>query len=178
MGMTRRVLLASSAATVLLGAAGAAVAQAKRPNIVVILADDVGYSDFSSYGGEIPTPNIDALGANGLKFTQFYNCARCSPSRASLLTGAWPHQAGLGHLEQFSIPTSAGIRGALMFHLGRFKRSANGRQFVFTLAHLFRQSPSWAGCSSHIRQSLHAETRGCCKRRSPFPPSCPSTAPG
>ena len=114
MGMTRRALLASSAAMALLGAAGSAIAQAKRPNIVVILADDVGYSDFSSYGGEIPTPNIDALGAGGLKFTQFYNCARCSPSRASLLTGAWPHQAGLGHLEQFAIPESAGIRGALM----------------------------------------------------------------
>ena len=54
---------------------------------MVILLDDVGFSDMGSFGGEIPTPNIDALTKNGLAFTQFYNNARCSPSRASLLTG-------------------------------------------------------------------------------------------
>jgi len=87
---------------------------AARPNIVVILVDDMGFSDISSFGGEIPTPNIDRLAKGGLRFTQFYNTARCSCSRASLLTGAYPHQAGLGHLEAISVPDSMGIRGKLL----------------------------------------------------------------
>lgn len=67
-----------------------------RPNVIVVLVDDMGFSDIGCYGGEIETPNIDSLGANGLRFTQFYNAARCCPSRASLLTGLYPHQAGMG----------------------------------------------------------------------------------
>ncbi len=69
-----------------------------KPNIVIILADDMGYSDVSCFGSEIPTPNIDRLAASGVRFTQMYNCARCCPSRASLLTGLYPHQAGIGHM--------------------------------------------------------------------------------
>jgi arylsulfatase A-like enzyme len=65
-----------------------------RPNIVVILSDDMGFSDVGCFGGEIQTPNLDALARNGLRFTQFYNTARCCPTRASLLTGLHPHQAG------------------------------------------------------------------------------------
>ncbi len=68
----------------------------KAPNILVILADDLGYSDLGCYGGEIQTPNLDELAGNGVRFTQFYNSARCCPSRASLLTGLYPHQAGIG----------------------------------------------------------------------------------
>lgn len=67
-----------------------------RPNVVVILVDDMGWSDLGCYGSEIPTPNLDALAKNGVRFTQFYNTARCCPTRASLLTGLYPHQAGLG----------------------------------------------------------------------------------
>src|SRR5947207_7012816 len=69
---------------------------ADRPNILIILADDLGYSDLGCYGGEIRTPHLDALAAGGLRFPQFYNCTRCCPSRASLLTGLYPHQAGVG----------------------------------------------------------------------------------
>ena len=72
--------------------------QPKRPNILVILGDDIGYSDMGCMGSEINTPNIDRLAKNGVKFTQFYNTARCSPSRASLLTGLYPHEANMGHL--------------------------------------------------------------------------------
>ena len=72
---------------------------AQRPNIVLILVDDLGWSDFGCYGSEVPTPNIDALAAGGVRFTQFYNTARCSPTRASLISGLYPHQAGLGHLD-------------------------------------------------------------------------------
>lgn len=68
----------------------------KRPNILIIMADDMGYSDMGSFGGEIATPNLDRLAEEGIKFTQFYNAARCCPTRASLLTGLYPHQAGIG----------------------------------------------------------------------------------
>lgn len=67
-----------------------------RPNIVLILADDLGYSDIGCYGGEIHTPNLDYLAANGLRFTKFYNTSRCCPTRASLLTGLYNQQAGIG----------------------------------------------------------------------------------
>ena len=69
-----------------------------RPNFIVILADDMGYSDIGCFGSEILTPNLDRLGSEGIRFTQMYNCARCCPSRASLLTGLYPHQAGIGHM--------------------------------------------------------------------------------
>ena len=72
----------------------------KRPNILLIMADDMGYSDIGCYGGEIPTPNIDALAARGLRFTQFYNCGRSCPTRASLLTGLYSHQAGIGAMSE------------------------------------------------------------------------------
>lgn len=67
----------------------------RKPNIIVILADDMGFSGAGCFGGEIRTPNLDQLAANGLRFTQFYNCARCCPTRASLLTGQYPHTVGL-----------------------------------------------------------------------------------
>ena len=69
-----------------------------RPNIIIILSDDMGYSDITPYGGEINTPNLESLALNGIKFTQFYNAARCCPTRASLLTGVYPHEAGVGHM--------------------------------------------------------------------------------
>jgi arylsulfatase len=68
----------------------------EKPNILLILVDDMGFSDLGCYGSEISTPNIDGLAANGLRFTNFYNSARCCPTRASLLTGLYPHQAGMG----------------------------------------------------------------------------------
>ena len=69
-----------------------------RPNIIIIMSDDMGYSDIGCYGSEISTPTLDALAAGGLRFTRFYNTARCCPTRASLLTGLYPHQAGVGHM--------------------------------------------------------------------------------
>ena len=78
-----------------LGPAGLA---SDRPNIIVILADDMGFSDIGCFGSEIETPVLDRLAQRGLRFTQFYNTARCCPTRASLLTGLYPHQAGVGHM--------------------------------------------------------------------------------
>jgi arylsulfatase len=70
------------------------------PNIIIILADDMGFSDLGCYGSEIPTPNIDKLANNGIRFSQCYNGARCCPSRASLLTGLYPHRAGVGGMSE------------------------------------------------------------------------------
>ena len=70
----------------------------RRPNIILIMADDMGYSDIGCYGSEINTPNLDGLAAKGVRFTQFYNTARCCPTRASLNTGLYQHQAGIGHM--------------------------------------------------------------------------------
>ena len=83
---------------VLLFAADRSPGAPPRPNIVLILADDTGYSDLGCYGSEILTPNLDGLAKGGLRFTQFYNTARCCPTRASLLTGLYPHQTGVGHM--------------------------------------------------------------------------------
>jgi arylsulfatase len=69
-----------------------------RPNVIIVMADDMGWSDIGCYGSEIETPNLDRLAKNGLRFTQFYNTGRCCPTRASLLTGTYPHQAGIGHM--------------------------------------------------------------------------------
>jgi len=71
---------------------------AGRPNVVVMLADDMGFSDLGCYGGEIGTPRLDALAARGLRFSRHYNTARCCPTRASILTGLYPHRAGVGHM--------------------------------------------------------------------------------
>ena len=121
--MNRRSFLRTAAAS----AASAALATARpsqaataspsrapsRPNIVIILADDMGYSDIGCYGGEIATPNIDRLAENGLRFTQFYNPARCCPTRASLLTGLYPHQAGMGRMVSFGDAEEGPYQGYL-----------------------------------------------------------------
>src|SRR5262249_51777753 len=73
----------------------------------------MGFSDIGCYGGEIHTPNLDALAAGGLRFTQFYNTGRCCPTRASLLTGLYPHQAGVGHMMEDRGAEFPGYRGDL-----------------------------------------------------------------
>lgn len=75
-----------------------------QPNVIVILADDLGYSDLGCFGGEIRTPALDSLARRGIRLSQFYNTARCSPSRASLLTGMHPHQTGIGVLTRPDLP--------------------------------------------------------------------------
>ena len=103
--VTRRDFLKASAEAALgMTAAGAfgftRGPKKRRANIVLILADDMGFSDPGCYGSEISTPNLDRLAAGGLRFTQFYNTAKCCPTRASLLTGLYPHQAGIGHMTE------------------------------------------------------------------------------
>ncbi len=111
MNASVRVVLVALVAVLMGPSLAARLSAAERPNIVVILSDDMGYSDIGCYGGEIRTPNLDQLAAGGLRFTQFYNTARCCPTRASLLSGLYPHQAGIGHMmEDRGLP---GYRGDL-----------------------------------------------------------------
>ncbi|MDP6636487.1 MAG: arylsulfatase [Phycisphaerae bacterium] len=93
--------------------ASAAPKGKSKPNIILIMTDDMGFSDLGCYGSEINTPNLDALAAGGLRFTQFYNTGRCCPTRASLLTGLYPHQAGVGHMNGDRGPQHPGYRGRL-----------------------------------------------------------------
>ncbi|GAB6166594.1 arylsulfatase [Thermostilla marina] len=86
----------------------------ERPNIVLIMADDMGFSDIGCYGSEIPTPNLDRLAREGIRFRQFYNTGRCCPTRASLLTGLYSHQAGVGHMTSDAGEKFPGYRGRLM----------------------------------------------------------------
>ncbi|MEN1679963.1 MAG: arylsulfatase [Planctomycetota bacterium] len=88
------------AAALCLALGASAVAEPERPNIVLIMVDDMGYSDIGCYGGEIETPNLDSLAAEGVRFTQFHNSGRCCPTRASLMTGLHPHQVGIGHMTE------------------------------------------------------------------------------
>ena len=101
------------ALSIIASSASVAVLTPERPNIIVVLADDMGFSDLSCFGGEVPTPNIDRLATNGVRFTQFYNMARCCPSRAALLTGLYSHQAGVGNMLQDRGPEHPGYRGFL-----------------------------------------------------------------
>ena len=111
--MSVRRRLATITMTILMGWAApwAHARDASRPNIIVILSDDMGYSDIGCYGSEIETPTLDRLAANGLRYTRFYNTSRCCPTRASLLSGLYAHQAGIG--EMTSDGGQPGYRGDL-----------------------------------------------------------------
>lgn len=117
-----------------------------RPNIIIILADDMGYSDLGCYGSEINTPNLDQLAKTGVRFTQFYNCARCCPTRASLLTGQYPQSVGIRSMGvnlNMNAPTIAevlklngyhtGMTGK--WHLSLTKPLANKEEHLRWLAH-------------------------------------------
>ena len=109
----------------LAGCAGPSRAGAPRPNVVLIFADDLGFSDIGCYGGELLTPNLDALGMGGLRFTNFINAARCCPSRACILTGLYPHQAGVGGMmNDRGVPGYRGDLGRDCVTLGEVLRDA------------------------------------------------------
>lgn len=113
----------------------------KKPNIIVMMVDDLGYSDLGCYGGEISTPNIDALGYDGLRFTQMYNGARCCPSRAALLTGLHPHQAGIGQLSaDLGVPSYQGYLRDNCVTIAEVMKTAGYRSMISGKWHV---SGSW-----------------------------------
>jgi len=123
-----------------------------QPNIVIILADDMGYSDLGCYGSEINTPNLDKLAKGGLRFTRFYNSARCSPSRAALLTGLYPHQAGVGYLTSSWAEHHRTTLGAPEYldHLtensvtiAEVLKSAGYKTYLSGKWHVGQQKPHW-----------------------------------
>lgn len=125
----------------------------ERPHVLLILADDVGYSDLGCYGGEISTPNLDRLAAEGLRFTQFYNGARCCPSRASLLTGVYPHQAGMGFMvRSLDHPGYRGDLSADVTTVAEVLRAANYRTGLAGKWHVARSHAPKTGIHNWPRQ--------------------------
>ncbi|QGJ69815.1 Arylsulfatase (Aryl-sulfate sulfohydrolase) [Planctomycetales bacterium 10988] len=134
------------------------VARAKEktspPNIIIMMADDMGFSDIGCYGGEIKTPNLNRLADGGLRFTQFYNTGRCCPTRASLLTGLYPHQAGIGHMmSDFGVP---GYRGDLNRNcqtIAEVLKPAGYHTYMSGKWHVTKQVGHWTG--EEEKQSKH-----------------------
>ncbi len=140
--MPRAILCAILVAAVVPCAAGAAAAQ--RPNVVIIMADDMGFSDLGCYGSEIATPNLDRLAAGGLRFTQFYNTARCCPTRAALLTGLYPHQAGVGHMvTDRGTPGYRGFLNERCVTIAEVLRPAGYRTLMAGKWHVGEERPHW-----------------------------------
>ena len=109
--LLRAVGIASLAATLSAGGTASAQGPPRRPNIVMILGDDMGFSDMGSFGSEIRTPNLDSLAKDGVRFTQFYTHASCSPTRSMLLSGVDTHLNGLGNMDEWIAPNQAGKAG-------------------------------------------------------------------
>ncbi len=143
--MMHRWLQTACSLLAILALQSSSISGAERPNIVVILADDLGYSDLGCYGGEINTPNIDKLAAGGARFTQIYNSARCCPSRASLMTGLYPTQAGIG---DFTTGKPDEKRGP--GYLGRLSEQCA------TMAEVLK--PAGYGCYYVGKWHMHPET--------------------
>ncbi len=139
--MNRRTFLGSLAGG---AAAFSASAAAKRPNIVIIMADDMGFSDIGCYGSEIDTPNINSLAQHGVHFTHMYNTARCCPTRAALMTGLYSHQAGVGHMvADNGIPGYRGFLNQNCVTIAEALKPAGYRTLMAGKWHVGETRPHW-----------------------------------
>lgn len=137
--MLRRHFLTGAAAS-----AFAAPATFSRPNIVLIMADDMGFSDIGCYGGEVRTPNLNSLARQGIRFTRFYNTARCCPTRSALLTGLYNHQTGVGHMVQNrNHPSYQGFLNDRCVTIAEALRPAGYRTLMSGKWHVGEQRPHW-----------------------------------
>ena len=109
--MKRTLVIVATLLVMLCGAAAPGLAQARRPNVVIILGDDMGFSDMGMFGSEIKTPNLDALARDGVRFTGFYTHASCSPTRSMLLSGVDTHLNGIGNMDEWTAPNQVGVPG-------------------------------------------------------------------
>jgi len=143
--MNRRDFLRLSALTPVVASLGQHTSvRNPRPNIVVIMADDMGFSDIGCFGSEIATPNLDRLAKEGLRLTQFYNCARCCPTRASLLTGLYNHQAGIAHMvNKRPFPAYQGYLNDRCVTLAEALRPAGYRVAMSGKWHVGEDRPHW-----------------------------------
>jgi arylsulfatase A-like enzyme len=116
----------------------------QRSNVVLILCDDMGFSDLGCFGSEIHTPNLDNLAANGLRMTQFYNAARCCPTRASLLTGLYPHQAGVGEMDSdLGTPAYQGFLNDNCVTIAEVLKDAGYNTYMSGKWHVGRKKGQW-----------------------------------
>lgn len=121
-----------------------AFAQNSRPNIVLIMADDMGFSDIGSYGSEIKTPNIDKLSKEGTRLRQCYNNGICAPSRASLLTGQYPHKAGIGFFNRdLGLPAYQGYLNKQSLTLGEVLKNGGYSTYVVGKWHVGNEPDKW-----------------------------------
>ena len=133
--------------TLLCLSAASCLNAADKPNILYILADDLGFSDLGCFGGEIETPVLDSLAKGGVRLTQFYNTGRCCPSRAAILTGQYPHRVGLGHMTTNDLgrPGYRGVVSSEAQTIAQVLKPAGYRSFIAGKWHLGTPDPTGNG---------------------------------
>jgi arylsulfatase A-like enzyme len=142
--MNRRQFLQTAAAAPFVLRNSLANRSDKRPNIVLIMADDMGFSDIGCFGSEIATPNLDRMAQHGVRFTSFYNTARCCPTRAALLTGLYSHQAGVGHMVQdLGAPPYQGYLNDRCVTIAEALKPAGYNTLMAGKWHVGEQRPHW-----------------------------------
>lgn len=134
-------------------------ASRERPNILCVIVDDLGFSDMGCFGGEIETPVLDALAAGGVRLTQFYNTGRCCPSRASILTGQYPHRVGLGHmtLNDLGHPGFRGKISEQAVTVAQVLQGAGYRSFIAGKWHLGTEDPTQHGFEEFYGTTVSAK---------------------